>query len=159
MLLRYVTVIVMISEWPFKKPLIVKKPLIKKALNYISLQCHGALSHWFQMAQRTCTEWPMSVFCPGYVPAHLPPSFHPCGAQESSSWLGPWPLMLPVDEGCLQDASHAHREGNGTPTPVLLPGKCHGWRSLVGCSPCGCRVGHDWATSLSLFPFMPWRRK
>ena len=26
-------------------------------------------------------------------------------------------------------------EGNGTPTPVLLPGKSHGWRSLVGCSP------------------------
>ena len=24
-------------------------------------------------------------------------------------------------------------EGNGTPTPVLLPGKSHGWRSLVGC--------------------------
>ena len=22
-------------------------------------------------------------------------------------------------------------------TPVLLPGKCHGRRSLVGCSPCG----------------------
>ena len=32
-------------------------------------------------------------------------------------------------------------EGNGTPlqysTPVLLPGKSHGWRSLVGCSPWG----------------------
>ena len=26
-------------------------------------------------------------------------------------------------------------EGNGTPTPVLLPGKSHGRRSLVGCSP------------------------
>ena len=26
----------------------------------------------------------------------------------------------------------------GTPTPVLLPGKSHGWRSLVGCSPWGC---------------------
>ena len=25
----------------------------------------------------------------------------------------------------------------GTPTPVLLPGKSHGWRSLVGCSPRG----------------------
>ena len=24
------------------------------------------------------------------------------------------------------------------PTPVLLPGKSHGWRSLVGCGPCGC---------------------
>ena len=24
------------------------------------------------------------------------------------------------------------------PTPVLLPGQSHGWRSLVGCSPWGC---------------------
>ena len=24
-------------------------------------------------------------------------------------------------------------------TPVLLPGKSHGWRSLVGCSPWGCQ--------------------
>ena len=38
------------------------------------------------------------------------------------------------------------------PTPVLLPGKSHGRRSLVGCSP--------WAaTSISLFTFMHWRRK
>ena len=29
------------------------------------------------------------------------------------------------------------REGNGTPTPVLLPGKSHGRRSLAGCSPWG----------------------
>ena len=28
-------------------------------------------------------------------------------------------------------------EGDGTPTPVLLPGKSHGRRSLVGCSPWG----------------------
>ena len=45
------------------------------------------------------------------------------------------------------------------PTPVLLLGKSHGRRSLVGCSPWGRRVGHDWATSLSLFTFMHWRRK
>ena len=25
------------------------------------------------------------------------------------------------------------------PTPVLLPGKCHGWRSLAGYSPWGCK--------------------
>ena len=24
------------------------------------------------------------------------------------------------------------------PTPVILPGKSHGWRSLIGCSPWGC---------------------
>ena len=27
------------------------------------------------------------------------------------------------------------RRGQWHPTPVLLPGKSHGWRSLVGCSP------------------------
>ena len=52
------------------------------------------------------------------------------------------------------------REGNGTPTPVLLPGKSHGRRSLVGCSPWGREESvHDWVTSLSLFTFMRWRRK
>ena len=91
------------------------------------------------------------------------------------------------------------------PTPVLLPEKTHGWRSLESCGPWGhwgsdmtdrlhfhfhalekemathssvlawkipwmeepgrlqsmgsLRVGHDWATSLSLFTFMHWRRK
>ena len=39
------------------------------------------------------------------------------------------------------------------PTPVLLPGKSHGWRSLVGCSPWGCKDSDDWATSLSTFTF------
>ena len=39
------------------------------------------------------------------------------------------------------------------PTPVLSPGKSHGWRSLVGC----CLS--DGATSLSLFTFMHWRRQ
>ena len=29
------------------------------------------------------------------------------------------------------------RRRRGHPTPVLLPGKSHGWRSLVGCSPWG----------------------
>ena len=48
------------------------------------------------------------------------------------------------------------------PTPVLLPGKSHGQRSLVGCRPPSMgsqTVGHDSATSLSLFTFMHWRRK
>ena len=29
------------------------------------------------------------------------------------------------------------RRGQWHPTPVLLPGKSHGWRSLMGCSPWG----------------------
>ena len=35
------------------------------------------------------------------------------------------------------------------PTPVLLPGKSHGWRSLVGCTP----WGHKSRTRLSDFTF------
>ena len=36
-------------------------------------------------------------------------------------------------------------------TPVFLPGKSHGWRSLEVYSPWECqRVGHNWAPSLSL---------
>ena len=31
------------------------------------------------------------------------------------------------------------------PIPVFLPGKPNGQRSLVGYSPWGCRVWHDWA--------------
>ena len=37
------------------------------------------------------------------------------------------------------------------PTPGLLPRKFHGWRSLVGYSPWGCRVPHNWVTWLSFF--------
>ena len=34
--------------------------------------------------------------------------------------------------------SPATRRRRWHPPPVLLPGKSHGQRSLVGCSPCGC---------------------
>ena len=34
---------------------------------------------------------------------------------------------------CLKQRRNWH------PTPVLLPGKSHGWRSLIGCSPWGCK--------------------
>ena len=37
------------------------------------------------------------------------------------------------------------------PTPVSLPGKFHGRRSLAGYSPRGHKVGHDWVTSLSVY--------
>ena len=45
------------------------------------------------------------------------------------------------------------------PTPVLLPGKSHRWRSLVSCSPWGRQESDTTSTSLSLFTFMHWRRK
>ena len=45
------------------------------------------------------------------------------------------------------------------PTPVLVPGKSHGRRSLVGCSPWG-RKELDMTEQLHFhFTFMHWRRK
>ena len=59
----------------------------------------------------------------------------------------------------LSSSMASSRRRQWHPTPVLLPGKSHGRRSLVGCNPWGRWVGHDWTTSLSLFTFMHWRRK
>ena len=33
----------------------------------------------------------------------------------------------------------------GQPTPVFLSGESHGWRSLGGYCPWGCRVRHNWS--------------
>ena len=60
----------------------------------------------------------------------------PCGRPK----FNPWVRKIP-------------RRRKWHPTPVLLPGKSHGWRSLVGYSPWGCRVGHDWVTSLHCFVY------
>ena len=46
------------------------------------------------------------------------------------------------DPGSIPGSGRSPGKG-WQPTPVLLPGKSHGWRSLVGYSPWGCRVGHD----------------
>ena len=37
----------------------------------------------------------------------------------------------------LFDGKYGGQRRQWHPTPVLLPGKSHGWRSLVGCSPWG----------------------
>ena len=37
----------------------------------------------------------------------------------------------------LKDACSLEGRRQWHPTPVLLPGKSHGWRSLLGCSPWG----------------------
>ena len=45
------------------------------------------------------------------------------------------------------------------PTPVLLSGKSHGWRSLVGYSPWGRKQSDTTERLHFLFTFMHWRRK
>ena len=44
------------------------------------------------------------------------------------------------DQGSVPESGRSPGEGNGNPlTLILLPGKFHGLRSLVGYSPWGCK--------------------
>ena len=50
---------------------------------------------------------------------------------------------IPSDVMLIKKGQDPREKGTGRrrqwqSTPVLLPGKSHGWRSLVGCSPWGC---------------------
>ena len=72
---------------------------------------------------------------------------HQVSKPVSASWKGNTIAFQPfikhplyarrIKVGNLRSLSLRSREGNGTPTPVLLPGKSHGRRSLVGWGPWG----------------------
>ena len=48
-----------------------------------------------------------------------------------------YPKSRSTHEKLLKLISHYGSSNLKLPTPVLLPGKSHGWRSLMGCSPWG----------------------
>ena len=65
-------------------------------------------------------------------------------ASYSSVMSPSWPLLVLETTELLSDSVDYFalsrvqcRRRQWHPTPVLLPGKSHGWRSLVGCSPWG----------------------
>ena len=63
-----------------------------------------------------------------------------CSVSDKSQQLSRMLRTLKVGLlGQLKKKGYIHfRRRQWQPTPVLLPGKSHGWRSLVGCSPWGC---------------------
>ena len=67
-------------------------------------------------------------------------SIKTCRVTERNQSLGvAWSEDDYRAEGRLGDLKGSGcRRRQWHPTPVLLPGKPHGWRSLVGCSPWGC---------------------
>ena len=70
--------------------------------------------------------------------------FHSSDGKKSTCTAGdPWVGKIPW-------------EREWQPTPVFLPGEFPGQRSLVGYSPRGRRVGHNWSTNaFTLFHFLP----
>ena len=64
--------------------------------------------------------------------------------QESIPWGRKWrykcKIMISKTSICVWIhilCTHMYQRRQWHPTPVLLPRKSHGWRSLVGCSPWG----------------------
>ena len=55
--------------------------------------------------------------------------------QQRMRWLGGITNSMDMDLSKFQEMM---RRRQWHPTPVLLPGESHGWRSLEGCSPWGC---------------------
>ena len=99
---------------------------------------------------RTTPTWP------NYLPKAKPPTIISLGVRTSTWQFGERggrtqacsPYTAIQRNSCfrnavvnlwakLHNASPPHRRRQWHPTPVLLPGKSHGWRSLVGCSPWG----------------------
>ena len=61
-----------------------------------------------------------------------------CRAKQSLTSQAEIPTFTKVTDWLYSiTASLFTRRRQWHPTPVLLPGKSHGWRSLVGCSPWG----------------------
>ena len=55
--------------------------------------------------------------------------------QVPEHWSGVWHTLLTRRREILCDGGLAGWRRQWHPTPVLLPGKSHGWRSLECCSP------------------------
>jgi len=60
------------------------------------------------------------------------------------------------DRGSIPGLGRSPGEGHGKPTPVFLPGKSHGRRSLVGCSAWGCRES-DMTERLHFLSFLDFK--
>ena len=70
-------------------------------------------------------------------PLLLPPYIFPSIRVFSNGLWFPW-LSQEVIQAIFTLTQLLSRRRQWQPTPVLLLGKSHGWRSLVGCSPWGC---------------------
>ena len=75
--------------------------------------------------------YPLPLGPPSHPPSH--PSRSSQGSKLSSLVYSSFPLPI-----CFTPGSVYIQRRQWHPTPVFLPGKSHGQRSLVGCSPWGC---------------------
>ena len=78
-----------------------------------------------------------------------------CGFSDASD--GKETACNARDPGLILGSGRSPEEGNGNPTPVVLPGEFRGQRSLAGYKSMGFqRVGHNGGTTTFTFANRVW---
>ena len=124
---------------------VIGKPLFQRILVRTVTSLDGFMRSFWELEQRQFFSF-----------SRLPPKF--CGLGQWSLWFG-GKLMMPYrcvyidgkasacnagDPGSIPWLGSSPGEGNGNALQYSSLEKSHGQRSLVGHSPWGYRVGHDW---------------
>ena len=143
-----------------------------------NLNCPWKREHWvlgkaiFCTMQPDCGQWPNQQWnsCPSALPFPLLPNRKmPTNSPGNDEKAPPWVMPLLGAAGILLNrinlsglfGRHKDPPGEGNSNPLqysclgnLMEGEAR-WAAVHGLR----RVRHDWATSLSLFTFVHWRRK
>ena len=109
--------------WKFSEPLTITATFESYAISRTKLILILTLTDYYQCPQWVMSGWGRASIC------------YDC------SWKIPPSIPSPLSSN-YRPFRGFRRRRQWQPTPVLLPGKSHGWRSRVGCSPWG-RQGLD----------------
>ena len=104
-------------------------------------------SMWEQPRCSSTDEW-IKMLCYTYTVEY----YLAIKKEHFESVLMRWMNLEPIIQSDISQKEKnnyhilTHMEKEWQPTPIFLPGKTHGQRNLVGCSPWHLRVRHDLAT-------------
>ena len=121
-----------------------------------SLLSHCPLST-HRLASRQSCELPAQLALRTRGRLHAPSSAL-CGWSQKP-FVPPAPYTLLSLFRCLHLATTGSRRRQWHPTPVLLPRKSHGRRSLVGCSPWGRSSRTQLSNFTVTFHFHAWEKE
>ena len=89
---------------------------------------------------------------PYRTPSRKMASSYPFGQSVNKYILTMYHMTGTIRSWHMHTLEYRGQRRQWHPTPVLLPGQSHGWRSLVGCSPWGCK-SQTWLGSHVTFTF------
>ena len=120
---------------------------------YFSISFYSSISSWFLHLEHCCYVYVwlelLFIFLPNKTFNHYVKKTGSCGRKmyqttetqqmHHTNLTGSWfrEVARIAIIGILGTTRVIRRRRQWHPTPVLLPGKSHGWRSLGGCSPWG----------------------